>query len=471
MSLAVTTACSTSRSAEAVRERDGEVERVFCCTGCHGVYAADPRRGARGLLRGAAAGSAAGLPPGRAAPASRRWPTFRLPRCGSGRTAPPRSTLAIEGIRCASCVWLNERLLQRTARRASPRASTTPPTGPAIRFDPGRRHAPGALLAGASGRPATSRGPGASRSRPGARDDEVRDLLVRVGTAWFLASQLMIYSAALYAGYFQGMDRADPLAARVDLASAWPRRSSSRPAPPSGAPRSTGLRHGRFNMDSLVVLGSGRGAGLLGLAGAARRRGLERHRRHDPDAGADRPLRGGPGPARRLGGGGAAGHAPAARGAAGRRSARTAAPVRRRVPVEQVEVGRPGRGGPGRADPARRPRCRRGRSEADESLVTGESRPVAKAPGAPVIGGTVNLAGALTIEVTRVGADTLLAGIIRAVEEAQGAEAAAAGAGRSGGRGLRPGGAGARRGDAWPATSGCGAPAPSGRSSAPSRWW
>jgi heavy metal translocating P-type ATPase len=44
---------------------------------------------------------------------------------------------------------------------------------------------------------------------------------------------------------------------------------------------------------------------------------------------------------------------------------------------------------------------------------------VAKSPGSPVIGGTVNLAGALTVEVTRIGADTLLAGIIRAVEEAQ----------------------------------------------------
>jgi Cu2+-exporting ATPase len=60
-----------------------------------------------------------------------------------------------------------------------------------------------------------------------------------------------------------------------------------------------------------------------------------------------------------------------------------------------------------------------GGSEVDESLVTGEARPVPKAPGAPVIGGTVNLHGALAVRVTRVGKDTVLAGIVRAVEEAQ----------------------------------------------------
>jgi Cu2+-exporting ATPase len=63
-----------------------------------------------------------------------------------------------------------------------------------------------------------------------------------------------------------------------------------------------------------------------------------------------------------------------------------------------------------------------GASEVNESLVTGESQPVAKAPGAAVIGGTVNGTGALIVEVTRVGKDTVLAGIVRAVEEAQGAK-------------------------------------------------
>ena len=63
-----------------------------------------------------------------------------------------------------------------------------------------------------------------------------------------------------------------------------------------------------------------------------------------------------------------------------------------------------------------------GASEVDESLVTGEARPVAKAPGAAVIGGTVNRHGRARRGVTRVGKETVLAGIVRAVEEAQAAK-------------------------------------------------
>ncbi len=60
-----------------------------------------------------------------------------------------------------------------------------------------------------------------------------------------------------------------------------------------------------------------------------------------------------------------------------------------------------------------------GSSFLDESMVTGEPIPVRKRNGDPVIGGTVNGKGTLTIEATGVGKDTLLANIIRSVEEAQ----------------------------------------------------
>ncbi len=64
-----------------------------------------------------------------------------------------------------------------------------------------------------------------------------------------------------------------------------------------------------------------------------------------------------------------------------------------------------------------------GASSCDESMLTGESMPVEKNPGAPVIGGTVNRAGMLHCRATRVGADTALAQIIRLVEEAQSSSA------------------------------------------------
>ncbi|MDP9372754.1 MAG: metal-transporting ATPase, partial [Chloroflexota bacterium] len=60
-----------------------------------------------------------------------------------------------------------------------------------------------------------------------------------------------------------------------------------------------------------------------------------------------------------------------------------------------------------------------GRSQLDESMITGESRPVDKAPGAEVIAGTVNGSGSLRARVTRTGDQTALAGIMRLVEEAQ----------------------------------------------------
>src|SRR4029453_18638854 len=60
-----------------------------------------------------------------------------------------------------------------------------------------------------------------------------------------------------------------------------------------------------------------------------------------------------------------------------------------------------------------------GDSEVDESMVTGESLPVHKAPGAEVIGASVNTTGTLRVRATKVGADTALAQIVKLVQEAQ----------------------------------------------------
>ncbi|HEV6964050.1 heavy metal translocating P-type ATPase [Roseateles sp.] len=64
-----------------------------------------------------------------------------------------------------------------------------------------------------------------------------------------------------------------------------------------------------------------------------------------------------------------------------------------------------------------------GRSHVDESLITGESLPVAKSPGERVTGGAINAEGALTVRTTAIGAETTLARIIRMVESAQAAKA------------------------------------------------
>lgn len=61
----------------------------------------------------------------------------------------------------------------------------------------------------------------------------------------------------------------------------------------------------------------------------------------------------------------------------------------------------------------------KGDSDVNESMLTGESKPVQKSPKAQVIGGTINGSGPLTVRVTKIGDDTALAGIMRLVAEAQ----------------------------------------------------
>src|SRR2546422_459003 len=91
------------------------------------------------------------------------------------------------------------------------------------------------------------------------------------------------------------------------------------------------------------------------------------------------------------------------------------------IPVEEVKVGdivivRPGEKVP--VDGV----ILEGTSSLDESMLTGESVPVDKGPGDPVIGATLNRTGYFHFKATQVGTDTALARIVRLVEEAQGSK-------------------------------------------------
>jgi P-type Cu+ transporter len=92
------------------------------------------------------------------------------------------------------------------------------------------------------------------------------------------------------------------------------------------------------------------------------------------------------------------------------------------VPLDEVEVGdvlavRPGETVPVDGE------VLEGVSAVNESMLSGESLPVDKAAGDQVVGSTINLTGAFRFRATRVGRDTMLAQIVRMVEEAQGRKA------------------------------------------------
>jgi Cu2+-exporting ATPase len=394
---------------EAVRTEIAGEARVFCCAGCRGVFELVHAEGL-GAYYDTRRWDGPGAPP------SGGGPDPDLPALRDAvhrRGAEDEVELYVEGIRCASCVWLNERLLGRTPGVTFARVSYATHRA-RVRWDPAAVTLDDVLARIRAG--GYQPRPWSDTEQAAAQRAEAKDLLVRLGTALFLSSQLMMYQAALYAGYFQGMDEGERrLMEWISLGLTLPVFFYA------GAPflRATarGLRHGRFGMDTLVVLGSG-AALVYSIYGMLRGgevyfdtaamiptlvlvgRYVEAAARGRASDAVQRLARLAPREARRL-----------ERGEDGREVARS-------VPVAELRRGERLAVVPGERIPLDG-RVVEGDSEVDESLVTGEARPVAKHPGSAVIGGTVNGTGALVVEVTRVGKETVLAGIVRAVEEAQ----------------------------------------------------
>ena len=392
-------------------ERDAVIDevrgerRVFCCHGCQGVYRMINDEGLNDFY----ARRKDWIPgPAAAAPVD--------PGAFAGSLRPAGSEvevdLVLDGIRCASCVWLNEKVLLRTAGVTFARVNYATHRA-RVRWDPERTGLAVIL------RRIASIGYAPKPYVPAAREEELRsasrDLLLRFGTAAFLSSQLMIYSAALYAGYFQGMDPrlrdlfhwiALVLTTPVVLYAGWPFFVGAL----------LGIRNRSFTMDVLIAAGAGSAylysiyqvfAGgevyfdtaamiitliLLGRlieAGAKRR----------ASAALVRLLSLAPSEARKL-------------TARGEGRERTMVPVLSVRTDDRLEVL------PGERIPLDGV-VSDGASEADESMLTGESLPVPKKPGDEVFAGTMNLYGRFVLTVTRTGGETVLSRIIRAVEDAQ----------------------------------------------------
>lgn len=346
----------------------------------------------------------------------------------SGGASGAEVLLRVSGMHCASCVASVERALAGVAGVSDAQVNLLEETA-RVRVGGGAAAAAGGAMvravqeAGydAAVLPGAEAVEAAARAKDAEREAEARELLRRFKVAAVCGFPVVVL------GHWSAIPGLAPMS---EAAQQWAWRASALLAVPLVVYAGRGffagawsaLRRGRFTMDSLVALGTGAAwlysmavvlapsllpgqlghpffeavaaviaLVLLGQAIEARAKGRTA-----------RALRAlfalAPETAERLSG--------------GRAETVPAAAVR---PGDVLRV-RPG---------ARVPLdgfVRSGESEVDESMLTGESLPVAKAAGDPVTGGSVNGAGALVVEVSRVGADTVLARIVDMVRRAQAAK-------------------------------------------------
>lgn len=179
---------------------DDEGRNLFCCRGCLGAYRMICDAGLANFYD-----RSDRTTPTVAAEITSRYTEADLSHHIVSDGDLCRIDILVSGITCPSCVWLLERMLGRTPGVAYVSISYSGGIA-SLRFDP-ERVAPLELFSviarlGYSPRPYS-----ADQSEKEARRER-DDLLLRFGTALFLTMQLMAYSYALYAGYFQGMGNA-----------------------------------------------------------------------------------------------------------------------------------------------------------------------------------------------------------------------------------------------------------------------
>jgi len=386
---------------EAIVDDTADGPLVFCCQGCRGIYELITGEGLDRFYQ-QRENWREGPPSLDEALELEAFAARTREESDGGRSVD----CLVSGIRCASCVWLIEKVVGRIDGVTGCQVNYATHQA-RIRWDPTR-----VLLHDILRRIQRHGYQPLARGLDEAERREGRELLIRFGTSAFLAMQLMIYSLALYAGYFQGMEPAMRrvlhgvaalVATPVLFYGGWPFWQ--------GALR--GLRSGQANMDSLIVLGAG-AAYLLSLWQALRGSEvyfdtavmiitlilLGRLLEHGARGRASEAVR-------RL-----AALAPEqARVVAedGRESMQGLAAI---MPGARLSI-RPGERVPLDG------RVLEGLSEMDVSMLTGEARPVAKEIGQEVLAGTMNLHGHLLVEVLRQAGDSVLAHIVSSVQEAQ----------------------------------------------------
>ncbi len=357
-------------------------EDAFCCNGCEAAYAIIRGAGLERYYRDRETWAP------RPEPGAGGWDAIPVETRSDGSCAV---RLQVDGLRCASCVWVTEHVLQRMPGVEEAHVSYA--TGRAtLRWRPDETELE--ALAG------TIQALGYRPRLLGEEARPDRTLLVRLGVATFAALNVMLLYASLYAGWFDGMEE------RFRLLFQWASLALATPvalwaASPFFVGAWSGLRRGFLHMDlpiSLAVAvlyvhgvavtftGSGEAyldsltmlvALLLGgrvLEGHGRRRAAEAA----TSLAATLPATG-----RRLTPDGGVETVPSSELAVGDRVALGAG---EEFPADGVVVA--------------------GRGSVRTALLTGESRPVPVESGQRVYGGTYLLDGALEVQVTAVGEES-----------------------------------------------------------------
>ncbi len=394
----------TIPAGELVTDRIEGKTRRFCCHGCAGAYR---------IITGAGLGDfynrrdwrEKGVPTG---VFDAEFQDAFLEKFVHNKTDGSEISFVLEGIHCATCIWLIEHLLSRIEGVVNSRVNYSTHRL-RVTFRP--EHVSPSQVAviikniGYMPRPYTL------DAAQNLREKERRDLLIRFGTAVFLSMQLMGYSLALYAGYFKGMDTSTRSLMQIFSAavttpvvfySGWPFLA--------GAWRS--IRNRTPGMDLLIALGvtAAYSYSVVALFTGAEvffdtaamiitllllGRLMESRARNRAAGGIDRLLQITPSRSIKISGG--------SRIDVDSSSLVTGDLVLvrsgDRFPTDGLIID--------------------GSSEVDESLLTGESTPIHKKPGAGVFSGALNLSGTLNIKVTRPAAESFIARITRMVEEAQ----------------------------------------------------
>lgn len=383
------------------RELDGR-KLFFCCHGCLGVWEI-----VHGGSLDAFYTERCDWTPGRPAFTSVDPGEFAPMVTTDGRSS--RIDLALSGIRCASCVWLVEKVLGRLDGVVSARVNFATRRA-VIEWSPESTGLEKILatLSGMGYAPL----PGSRTASIDTAASEKRDMLMRFGTAGFFSMQLMLITAALYAGFFQGMETKYRMAFQlISWALSTPVIFYSGLPFIAGAIRS--LRSGGANMDVLVALGAlsayGYSVAMIFTGGESffdtsamiitfilLGRFIEAGSRLKAGSALTALAELQPSEARVSNGNGETRFVPL--GSIGKGTLIEVIPGDR-IPLDGTVVN--------------------GNAEVDESLLTGESVPVLKSSGTEVYAGTTSLTGHLTIRVTVEPHDTVLARIVSTVEEAQ----------------------------------------------------